>query len=72
MKHRTIRGTVQYTSKKPERLDKERGREFFTITKQSDGMKVLQAHWEIDDEPNVILHVVLVCSLLREYARLLF
>jgi len=72
MKHRTIRGTVQYTSKKPERLDQERGREFFTITKQSDGVKVLQAHCEIDDELNVIRDVVLVCSLLREYARLLF
>lgn len=55
--HRTIRGTVRYTSKKPERLDKERGREYFTLTQQADGTDVLLAHCEIDDEPNVIRDV---------------
>lgn len=59
MKHRTIRGTIRYTSKKPERLDQERGREFFSLTRQFDGCMVLQAHCEIDDEPNVIRDVVL-------------
>lgn len=59
MKHRTIRGTIQYTSKKPERLDQERGREYFSITQQADGIRVLNAHCEIDDEPNVIRDVVL-------------
>lgn len=62
MKHRTIRGTIQYTSKKPERLDQERGREYFTITTQSDGIKVLHAHCEIDDEPNVVRDVVLAMN----------
>ena len=55
--HRTIRGTVRYTSKKPERLDQERGREYFTLTQQADGTDVLLAHCEIDDEPNVIRDV---------------
>ncbi|MEP1472571.1 MAG: hypothetical protein ABJK20_10940 [Halieaceae bacterium] len=55
--HRTIRGTIRYTSKKPERLDQERGREYFTLTQQSDGVDVLLAHCEIDDEPNVIRDV---------------
>ncbi len=59
MKHRTIRGTIQYTSKKPERLGQERGREYFTLTQQSDGSHVLHAHCEIDDEPNVVRDVVL-------------
>lgn len=58
MKHRTIRGTIQYTSKKPERFGQERGREFFTLTNQSDGVQVMHAHCEIDDEPNVVRDVV--------------
>ncbi|SEK81953.1 hypothetical protein SAMN05216262_10325 [Colwellia chukchiensis] len=62
MKHRTIRGTIQYTSKKPERFDQERGREYFSITKQADGVRVLNAHCEIDDEPNVIRDVVLAIN----------
>ncbi len=59
MKHRTIRGTIQYTSKKPERFGKERGREYFSLTRQSDGVMLLHAHCEIDDEPNVVRDVVL-------------
>ena len=55
--HRTIRGTILYPSKKPERLDQERGREYFTLTQQADGIDVLLAHCEIDDEPNVIRDV---------------
>lgn len=62
MKHRTIRGTVQYTSKKPERMDQERGREYFSITTQADGVRVLNAHCEIDDEPNVIRDVNLAIN----------
>lgn len=53
-RHQTIKGTLRYTSKKPDRLDQERGREFFTLTKQSDGMSILHAHCEIDDAPDVI------------------
>jgi len=59
MAHRMIRGTIQYTSKKPERMDQERGREYFTLTQQSDGIDVLLAHSEIDDAPNVIRDVSL-------------
>ncbi len=59
MRHKTISGYIKYTSKKPERLDQERGRELFTLTTQSDQVLVLHAHCEIDDEPNVIRDVVL-------------
>jgi hypothetical protein len=62
MAHRTIRGKILYTSKKPERMDQERGREYFTLTQQADGVDVLLAHCEIDDEPNVIRDV---CMALR-------
>jgi len=59
MPHKTIRGRIKYTSKKPERMDEERGREYFTLTKQADGVNVLLAHCEIDDAPNVIRDVCL-------------
>jgi hypothetical protein len=59
MKHRSLRGTIRYTSAKPERAGAERGREFFTLTEQSDGTRVLHAHCEIDDEPDVVRDVVL-------------
>ncbi|GMG86285.1 hypothetical protein [Biformimicrobium ophioploci] len=53
MPNRTIRGQIRYTSRKPERLGEERGREYFTITQQPDGTDILQAHCEIDDAPNI-------------------
>jgi len=59
MKHKTIRGYIRYTSKKPERMNQERGREFFTLTSQKDQTIVMHAHCEIDDEPNVVRDVVL-------------
>ncbi len=59
MNHRTIRGYIKYTSKKPERFDQERGREFFTLTTQKDTSLVMHAHCEIDDAPNVIRDVIL-------------
>lgn len=52
--HKTIRGRLVYLSHKPERMNEERGRELFTLTKQSDGTSVLHAHCEIDDRPDVI------------------
>ncbi len=55
----TISGVIRYTSKKPERMDQERGREFFSLTRQPDGVDVLHAHCEIDDEPMVVRDVVL-------------
>ena len=61
-KHKTIRGSILYTSKKTERMDEERGREYFSITRQSDEVLVMHAHCEIDDEPNVIRDVVLAMN----------
>lgn len=58
MAYRTIRGKILYTSRKPERMDEERGREYFTITRQPNGTDVLHAHCEIDDEPMVVRDVV--------------
>ncbi len=57
MTHITLRGKILYTSKKAERMDKERGREFFSLTEQADGTSVLHAHCEIDDAPDVIRDV---------------
>jgi hypothetical protein len=59
MKHRTLRGRIRYTSAQPERLGHERGREYFWITDQCDGVRVLHAHCEIDDAPDVVRDVVL-------------
>ena len=59
MAYRTIRGKIIYTSKQPERMDQERGREYFTITSQPDGVDVMHAHCEIDDAPMVVRDVVL-------------
>lgn len=52
--HEIITGAIAYTSKKPERMDQERGREFFNITKHSDGHRTCVAHCEIDDAPSVM------------------
>lgn len=57
--HETIRGRILYTSRKPERDGKERGREHFTITKHTDGRRTLRAHAEIDDPPNVLRDAVI-------------
>ena len=52
--HKTVRGSVRYTSKKPERLDQERGREHFIINTHADGARTCIAHCEIDDRPSVM------------------
>lgn len=52
--HRMVRGTIRYTSKKPDRMDQERGREYFTINVHSDGKRTCIAHCEIDDRPSVM------------------
>ncbi|MEM9533226.1 MAG: hypothetical protein AAGA23_20060 [Pseudomonadota bacterium] len=57
--HDTTHGRVLYTSRQPERLGAERGREQFTITRHGDGSRTLRAHCEIDDAPNVMRDVVL-------------
>lgn len=58
-RHSTLRGAILYTSDKPERRGKERGREYFSITRQSDGVRVVHSHCEIDDAPDVLRDVVL-------------
>ena len=58
MAYRTLRGRIRYTSKNPQRMGEERGREWFTLTQQPDGTDVLHAHCEIDDEPMVARDVV--------------
>lgn len=56
---RILRGSLRYTSRKPERFGAERGREHFVLTQQPDGIDVLLAHCEIDDEPAVVRDVSL-------------
>lgn len=52
--HRSVRGTIQYVSHKPDRLGQERGREFFMINVHTDGSRTCIAHCEIDDRPSVM------------------
>jgi hypothetical protein len=52
--HRSVRGTIRYTSNKPDRLGQERGREYFMINVHSDGKRTCIAHCEIDDRPSVL------------------
>ena len=59
MPHKTTRGTIQYTSRKPGREGVERGREHFAITLHGDGARTLRAQCEIDDPPPVLRDVTL-------------
>lgn len=52
--HRSVRGTIAYTSNKPERLGAERGRECFMINTHADSSRTCIAHCEIDDAPSVM------------------
>jgi hypothetical protein len=56
--HTSWRGRIAYTSKKPERLNEDRGRETFTLHEQTNGTSILHAHTEIDDAPDVLRDVV--------------
>ena len=59
MPSRNVEGRILYTSKKPERLDQERGRESFLFTHHGDGATTLRAHCEIDEpDPAVMRDVV--------------
>ena len=59
MKHRSITGTILYTSKKPERLDERRGIEHFRFTHHTDGKRTLRAHCEIEEpHPSVLRDIV--------------
>lgn len=59
MLHRTIRGKILYTSRKPERYGQERGREYFTMTRHTDGKLTIRAQCEIDEpNPTVLRDVI--------------
>ena len=59
MPHRTVRGRIRYTSKKPELLDAERGREWFAFTRHRDGSTVLRAQCEIEEPAPTVLRDVI-------------
>jgi hypothetical protein len=56
--HKSWMGRVLYTSRKPERLGQERGREYFRIDLHADGSRTCSAHCEIDDAPSVMRDIV--------------
>ena len=59
MQRRTVRGRIRYTSKKPEMLDRERGREWFAFTHHGDGATTLRVQCEIDEPaPSVMRDIV--------------
>lgn len=59
MSHRTVRGRIRYTSKKPEMLGVERGREWFAFTHHGDGSVVMRAHCEIEEPAPTVLRDVI-------------
>lgn len=59
MGHRTVRGKIRYTSKKPERMDEERGREWFTFTHHGDGSTVFRAQCEIEEPAPTVLRDII-------------
>jgi len=52
--HRSVQGTIEYISHKPDRNGQERGREFFMINVHTNGCRTIIAHCEIDDRPSVM------------------
>lgn len=52
--HHSVMGRILYSSRKPERLGQERGREWFRIDTHTDGSRTCVAHAEIDDAPSVM------------------
>lgn len=59
MRHRSVSGTIAYTSKKPERLDQPRGIEHFRFTHHHDGKVTLRAHCEIEEPAPTVLRDVI-------------
>lgn len=55
MQHRTASGRIRYTSRKPEILDKERGREWFSFTHHGDGSTIFRARCEIEEPSPAVL-----------------
>jgi hypothetical protein len=59
VKHRNVRGTILYTSKKPERLNQPRGIEHFNFTHHSDGRVTLRAYVEIEEPAPTVLRDII-------------
>lgn len=59
MDHRSVRGRIRYTSKKPEMMDRERGREWFAFTHHGDGAVTLRAQCEIEEPAPTVLRDVI-------------
>ncbi|GGI75165.1 hypothetical protein GCM10007973_10010 [Polymorphobacter multimanifer] len=59
MPHPRITGAIRYTSKKPELLDQERGRENFAFTRHASGAVTLQAHCEIEEPRPTVMRDIL-------------
>ena len=57
--HQTIRGVIRYTSDQPDRKGETRGWEFFRISREPDGSRVMHAHVEIYDPPTVWRDLIL-------------
>ncbi|HEX7855699.1 MAG TPA: hypothetical protein VF503_18600 [Sphingobium sp.] len=55
MAHKTISGKILYTSRKPGREGEERGREYFTFTRHTDGCRTLRALCEIDEPAPTVM-----------------
>jgi len=59
VKHRNVRGTILYTSRKPERMNQRRGIEHFNFTHHSDGRTTLRAYVEIEEpDPPVLRDII--------------
>jgi hypothetical protein len=59
MRHRTVRGEILYTSKKPAMLGKKRGYERFAFTHHVDGKTTLSAHCEIAEPAPGVMRDIL-------------
>lgn len=59
MAHRSIRGSILYTSKKPEMLNQKRGFERFHFTQHTDGKVTLRAHCEIEEPAPTVMRDVI-------------
>ncbi len=59
MKHKSIRGKILYTSRKPGREGEERGREYFAFNVHADGKRTMTAQCEIEEpDPTVLRNIV--------------
>lgn len=60
MKHKTINGRIEYTSRKPEMMGQKRGFETFSFTRHTDNSVIMRAHCEIEEPaPTVMRDIVL-------------